>query len=146
MYYFSYSILFYLYLDSLHIHHFNGFVIFHQADTPEIQCTGFTKHLTLFTKCKISLCKHVLEIARHIFNEKENHCRNRKIVIYIPQTRFERNALMKCIELYLFWFESLRSGIAILYLSFAIQIIVIIIIYEALWMHPALYEYIIEIK
>lgn len=30
----------------------------------------FVKHLTLFTKCKPSLCEHVLEIARHIFNEK----------------------------------------------------------------------------
>ena len=58
-------------MDSLNIHHFNGFVIFHQADTPKIQFTGFIKHLTLFTKCKISLCKHVLEIARHIFNEKK---------------------------------------------------------------------------
>lgn len=53
---------------------------------------------------------------------------------------------MKCIELYLFLFEMLRSGIVILYLSSVIQIIVIMITYEALWMHPALCEYIIEIK
>lgn len=53
---------------------------------------------------------------------------------------------MKFIELYLFLFEMLRSGIVILYLSSEIQIIVIMIIYEALWMYPALCEYIIEIK
>lgn len=32
VYYFPHSILFFMYLDSLHIHHFNGYVIFHQAD------------------------------------------------------------------------------------------------------------------
>lgn len=53
---------------------------------------------------------------------------------------------MKFIELYLFLFEMLRSGIVILYLSSVIQIIVIMIIYEALSMYPALCEYIIEIK
>lgn len=53
---------------------------------------------------------------------------------------------MKFIELYLFLFEMLRSGIVILYLSSEIQIIVIMIIYEALWMYSALCEYILEIK
>lgn len=77
---------------------------------------------------------------------KKYLCRNRQIVIYVPQTRFERNTLMKCIELYLFSFEMMSAGIVILYLSYVIQIIVIMIIYEALWMYPALFEYIIEIK
>lgn len=31
----------------------------------------FIKPLTLFIKCKLSLCEHVLEIARHTFNEKK---------------------------------------------------------------------------
>lgn len=105
----------------------------------------FIKHLTLFTKCKLSLCERVLEIVRHVFNEKIS-CRNRQIVIYVPQTRFERNTLMKCIEHYLFSFEMISARILILYLSYVIQIIVIMIIYEASWMYPALVEYIIETK
>lgn len=43
-------------------------------------------------------------------------------------------------------FEMLSSGIVILFLSSVVQIIVIMIIYEALWMYPALCEYITEIK
>lgn len=70
----------------------------------------------MFTKWKQSLCEYVLEIARHIFKEK-NHCRNRQIVIYVPQARLERNALMKCVE---FIYSDLKFGgleVAILYLS-----------------------------